>query len=133
MRITKPNNHDLSDGENTNRSAESMVSVDYLDEPIPVSEHTKNTEVFVHDVLNQPSAYGLVPEKRVKQLEAQLEEQQEKIDQLEKFIDILATASPADIHGECPECGVYLEEKKPIFKSDHIACPECETIVVGLE
>lgn len=133
MRITKPDNHDSASTNDTSRSAEPMVSVDYLDNPIPVSEHAKNTQALVHDVLEQPSAFGLVPEQRVEELKAQLKQQQEKIDQLERFIDILATASSAEIQGECPECGEHLEEKKPVFKSNHIACSECGTVVAGLE
>jgi len=66
-------------------------------------------------------------------LESQLEQQQEKIEQLEKFIDVLATASSAGINGECPECGEQLEEKNNLFKSDHIACSECGHVVASLE
>lgn len=133
MRITKPDNHDSSSTDESRTSAEPMVAVDYLDDPIPVSEHAKNTQGLVHDVLEQPSAFGLVPEQRVDELEARVEEQQEKIDQLERFIDVLATASSAEIQGECPECGEQLEEKKPLFESNHIACSECGTVVAGLE
>ena len=133
MRITKPDNHGSTSTEKTDKSAEPMVSVDYLDDPIPVSEYVNHTQGLIDDILEQPSAFGLVPEQRVNKLESQLEQQQEKIDELEKFIDILATASSAGIYGECPECGETLEEKKPVFKSNHIACSECGAVVAGLE
>lgn len=133
MRITKPDDHGPIDAEDTSASTEPMVSVDYLDDPIPVSEHAKNTEELIDDILEQPSAFGLVPQQRVREMESQLEQQQEKIEQLEKFIDILATASSASIYGECPECGEQLEKKKPLFDSNHIACSECGHVVAGLE
>lgn len=133
MRITKPDNHDPTSTEETNASAEPMVSTDYLDNPVPISEYVKNSQGLIDDILEQPSAFGLVPEQRVSHLESRIKQQQEKIDELEKFIDILATASSATIYGECPECGEKLEEKKPVFKSNSIACPECGTVVAGLE
>lgn len=133
MRITKPDNRDSTSTEETDTSAEPMVSVDYLDDPVPVSEYVENTQGLIDDILEQPSAFGLVPEQRVSRLESQLKQQQEKIDELERFIDVLATASSAAINGECPECGERLEEKKPVFKSNHIACSECGTVVAGLE
>mgnify|MGYP000489456731 CR=1 FL=1 len=133
MRITKPDDHDSSTTDDDRTSAEPMVSVDYLDDPIPVSEYAKKTDGLINEILSQPDAFGLVPEQRVEELETRLEQQQEKIEQLERFIDILATTSPAKIRGECPECGERLEEKRPLFDTDHIACSECGTAVVELK
>ena len=68
-------------------------------------------------------------EETVEQLRGQIDEQQERIEELENMVLDLSTRVADDrATGVCPDCHGPVVKQKPLFRSAKIKCMDCDRV-----